>query len=115
MSHPDELAILQAERRMLEKKLSERRILMERMWEEKRDEDERIRVEELELVEADVAGHQRMLVAQQELSQELRYIEAVERSLLLQPPPPLLLRDADGHAAKMEKVRAREAARGIVR
>ncbi|CUG86303.1 Hypothetical protein, putative [Bodo saltans] len=114
MSCPDELAILQAERRMLDKKLSERRILMERMWEEKREEDERIRAEELEAVEADLMGHERMLVAQQELSEELRCIESVERSLL-PPPPALLLRDADGHAAKMEKVRAREAARGIVR
>lgn len=114
MTTMDELEILMAERRMLEKKISERRILMERMWEEKRDEDDRIRAEEREIAEADVAGHERMLVAQQELDEELRYLEAVERSKL-PPPPPLLLRDADRHSLKMEKMRVREAARGIVR
>lgn len=114
MACMDELEILLAERRMLDKKLSERRILMERMWEEKREEDERIQAQEQEAIDADVIGHERMIIAQHQLSEELRYIEAVERSLL-PPPPPLLLRDADAHAAKMQKVREREAARGIVR
>jgi predicted nucleic acid-binding Zn-ribbon protein len=113
-SSTDELEILLAERRMLDKKLSERRLLMERVWEEKRDEDERIRAEERELAEADAAGHERMLVARDELHECLRTLEAIERSKL-PPPPPLLLRDADRHAVKMEKMRAREAARGIVR